>query len=224
MCGIFGFITKNGRGPNIDRLKRIALETETRGRHAFGLAWVDQSWAIHTYKQAGPASANLEALEACRDALAVIGHCRWATHGDPEDNCNNHPHPAGSGWIVHNGVVSNYRELSRRYRLRPKSECDSEILGLMIARFPGEIGMRSAMAAEQATAPLAMLGLWRKPVRLMIARKGNPLCFGESKRGFYLASLPSGLPGTIKAIRNNYVGVLTFDGAELEYDAFSVTR
>jgi hypothetical protein len=25
----------------------------------------------------------------------VIGHCRWATHGAPKDNRNNHPHQAG---------------------------------------------------------------------------------------------------------------------------------
>ena len=40
MCGIFGYIAKHGRGPDLARLRRIALETETRGRHAFGLAWL----------------------------------------------------------------------------------------------------------------------------------------------------------------------------------------
>ncbi|MCL6639811.1 MAG: hypothetical protein K6T92_00405 [Candidatus Rokubacteria bacterium] len=40
MCGIFGFITKTGRGPDLARLKRIARETQRRGHHAFGLAWV----------------------------------------------------------------------------------------------------------------------------------------------------------------------------------------
>ena len=32
MCGIFGYIAKHGRGPDLARLRRIALETETRGR------------------------------------------------------------------------------------------------------------------------------------------------------------------------------------------------
>jgi hypothetical protein len=41
MCGIFGFLSKGGTGPNLARLRRIAAETETRGRHAFGLAWID---------------------------------------------------------------------------------------------------------------------------------------------------------------------------------------
>ena len=38
-------------------------------------------------------------------AAVVVGHCRYATHGSPRDNRNNHPHPAGSGQLMHNGVV-----------------------------------------------------------------------------------------------------------------------
>ncbi len=63
MCGIFGFITKNGRGPDLARLKRIAVETQQRGHHAFGLAWLGRDGAIHTFKRPGPATANLGDLD-----------------------------------------------------------------------------------------------------------------------------------------------------------------
>ena len=115
----------------------------------------------------GPATANLGDLDACRGAAVVIGHCRWATHGAPEDNRNNHPHPAGRGWFVHNGVVRNHASLIHQFRLAPQTQCDSEVLGLLIARFPGALGLRAARAAEVAEGPLAMLGLWRKPARLL---------------------------------------------------------
>ncbi|HQI27708.1 MAG TPA: hypothetical protein PLT20_06440 [Sedimentisphaerales bacterium] len=224
MCGIFGFITKDGSGPDLARLKRIAVETQRRGHHAFGLAWLGSDGRIHAFKRPGPATADLGDLDQCRRATVVIGHCRWATHGDPEDNRNNHPHPAGRGWFVHNGVVTNHQALVREFRLAPQTECDSEVLGLLMARFPGVLGLRAARAAEVAEGRLAILGVWRSPARLLIVRNGNPLCFGETGGGFYFGSLPEELPGKVAAITDEYAGVLTFDRGRLRHTAYAVKR
>jgi len=224
MCGVFGFITKNGNGPDLARLKRIAIETQQRGHHAFGLAWLGRDGGIHTFKRPGPATANLGDVDACRGAVVVVGHCRWATHGAPEDNRNNHPHPAGRGWLVHNGVVFNHASLARQFRLATRTQCDSEVLGLLMARFPGLLGMRAAKTAEAAEGRLAMLGVWRKPARLLIVRSGNPLCFGETTGGFYFGSLPEELPGKVMAITDEYAGVLTYHDGEIQHEAFSIGR
>ncbi|MCX7669674.1 MAG: class II glutamine amidotransferase [Anaerolineae bacterium] len=224
MCGIFGFLSTDGRGPDLARLRRIAAETETRGRHAFGLAWIDADGAIRTFKRPGAATAALGDLDACRHATAVIGHCRWATHGDPQDNRNNHPHPAGRGWLVHNGVVRNYAELLRRYGLRPRTDCDSEVLGLLMMRRAGPLVARAAWAVAQTEGPLALLGLWRSPVRLLVVRRGNPLCFSETPGGFYFASLPGELPGRVLSITDEYAGVLAYQDGELKHEVFSIER
>jgi len=224
MCGVFGFVTKNGNGPDLARLKRIAVETQRRGHHAFGLAWLGTDGAIHTYKRPGPATANLGDVDACRGAAVVIGHCRWATHGAPEDNRNNHPHPAGRGWFVHNGVITNYHALRYRFHLQPQTQCDSEVLGLLMARFPGALGLRAAKAAEAADGRLVMLGVWRNPARLLVVRHGNPLHFSETKGGFYFASLPEELPGKVIPIKDQYAGVLTFEQGGLRHAAFPIGR
>jgi len=218
MCGIFGFIGKNGIGPDLASLRRIAAETETRGRHAFGLAWLSPQGTVHTFKRPGPATADLGDLGRCQGGRIVLGHCRWATHGDPQDNGNNHPHRAGRGWFVHNGVVHNYQDLLRRYGFRPASRCDSEIFGLLIARAGGPLLKRAAWAARQTHGTLALLGLWNDPPRLLIIRRGRPLALSETNDGFYFASLPKGLPGHRFAMRDNFAALVTLSehGLELE--------
>jgi hypothetical protein len=51
MCGLFGFISSDGTGPNLGWLKRIALETQERGMHAFGFAWIASDGRLHSYKR-----------------------------------------------------------------------------------------------------------------------------------------------------------------------------
>ncbi|MFZ5833015.1 MAG: class II glutamine amidotransferase [Planctomycetota bacterium] len=211
MCGIFGFFSATGRGPDLERLRRIAAVTQERGDHAFGLAWL-RDGALDSFKRPGAATDGLADLDRCEGATIVVGHCRWATHGSPADNRNNHPHAAGRGWFVHNGVVRNHEALIRQYALRPRTKCDSEVLGLLMARFGGTLGQRAEAMARRAMGPLAMLGVWKNPGRLLIVRNGNPLCFGESRDGMYFASLPQGLPGRVTPLRDRYVGVLFDDG------------
>lgn len=217
MCGIFGFVTTSGRGPDVALLRRIATITQRRGDHAFGLATLGLGGAMRTFKRPGPATSNLADLDRCRNAAIVLGHCRWATHGSADDNRNNHPHAAGRGWLVHNGVVVNHNELARRYELDPRTECDSEVLGLLMARFPGPLLRRATLTARSAEGRLAMLGLWANPARLLIVRDGNPLHLGDSKAGLYFASLPEGLPGDVVAIDDASAHVLTYAGGAIEH-------
>lgn len=211
MCGIFGFKTKTGRGPDIGLLKAIALDTERRGHHAFGIAWIDVDGKLHCWKRPGSATQHIDALDMCDGAQIVIGHCRWATHGTPEINSNNHPHPAGRGWIVHNGVVQNYYDLLRHHNLRPGSDCDSEVFGLLIHRMAGSLYRRARWACEQTLGEMAVLGVWANPSRILIARDGRPLHFTKTGNGMYLASEPTALPGKTYAVPDHFLDVQTLE-------------
>jgi glucosamine--fructose-6-phosphate aminotransferase (isomerizing) len=198
MCGIFGYVAKHDKAVDLTTLRRIASITETRGPHAWGLAWVDAKGKMRTYKQTGRIVDALGLLAMAKDARMLIGHCRWATHGNPENNLNNHPHDGGDAWVVHNGVIGHYRDLAARHRLSMHTECDSEVLGLMVQKFKGKPMARARRACIEAMgeSPFATMMLW--PDRLIAAKANRqPLHVGETRDAYYLASLGWGLPGRV---------------------------
>lgn len=203
MCGVFGFVSYDGKGPSIGQLQKIAIATMSRGPHAFGFSWIDGKGRLHSFKQSGRIVDNIGLLIMAEDARYLIGHCRYATHGTPENNLNNHPHPVDGGWLVHNGVVRNYERIIERNDFFPVSECDSEVLGLLIEESEGTLSERCREAVSEACdGPLVMLGLWSRPNKLIAMREGNPLhvgTIGDGKR-YYLGSLKTDLPGKVRAV------------------------
>lgn len=207
MCGVFGAVSYGGE---IDRgvLRRIAETAEQRGHHAHGLAWVDAAGRLRRFKAEGPISRNREWVDRVDGARAVIGHTRFATQGRWTDNENNHPHPCDGGWIVHNGVVRNYRALVDHHDLWPTSECDTEAIALLIEQQAGTLLERCAAAAAVIDGPAVVLGLWTRPVRVAVVRSGNPICISRHDGVAYLCSLPAGLPGTPQQIKDRTARVI----------------
>jgi glucosamine 6-phosphate synthetase-like amidotransferase/phosphosugar isomerase protein len=212
MCGVFGFVAKKGHEVDLDQLKRIAKTTMRRGEHAFGFSWIDSAGRLRMYKEQGRMVDRVGMLNLAADARMLIGHCRMATHGRPDENQNNHPHPVDGGWLVHNGVLFDYRELMLQHDLFPVTACDSEVLGLLMENAAGSLVERTRKAVNATLkSPLVTLALWNRPRKLVAVRRGNPLWTGQDDDGTYLGSLSDDLPGVVKEVRNN--SILTFDGS-----------
>lgn len=215
MCGVFGFVARKNHEADLVQLKRIARQTMRCGPHAFGFAWIDAAGRLKMFKSEGRIVDHLGLLSMARDARLLIGHCRYATHGD-RTNLNNHPHPADGGWFVHNGVIGDYRNLLVRYGLFPVTDCDSEVLGLLMNRAAGSLADRLRHAVNcTARSPLVTLGLWNRPRRLVAVRRGNPLCIGTDETGTYLASLSDDLPGDVTEVADNTV--IEWAGKDVSY-------
>jgi glucosamine 6-phosphate synthetase-like amidotransferase/phosphosugar isomerase protein len=224
MCGVFGFVSHDGGKLNLGVLARVARVTERRGPHALGFAWIDRRGRLKCYKQTGRISDHLGLLAMAANARMLVGHCRYATQGDPADNINNHPHPADGGWLVHNGQVRNYAELVQAFGLCPVSACDSEVLGLLVEEGEGNVLDRCRAAVRAVCpdeepgslfapgSPLVLLGLWPRPDRLVAVRRGNPLHFSRTEQGLYLASLADGLPGDACMVKDHTACLFTAKG------------
>jgi len=218
MCGVFGFIARKNHDLDLVQLKRIARVTESRGTHAFGFAWVDGSGRLKMFKQAGKISDYLGMLNLAADARMLIGHCRLATHGKPEQNINNHPHPVDGGWLVHNGVVHGYQRLLEVHNLFPVSDCDSEVLGQLFEESEGTMVERTRLAVNATDlSNLVTLSLWNRPRRLIAVRRGNPLWMSHDTTGTYLGSCTDDLPGELQKVRNDSILEFRDGGALKQY-------
>ena len=187
----------------ISSLQKIAVGIERRGPHAWGMSWIDSVGRIHSYKAPGSILEGLDIIDKLGDfdPSGVIMHTRYSTHGSPEFNENNHPHPSDGGWFVHNGQIPNWRELIHSNNLMPLTDCDSEVLGLMAQCREGSLIRRWRYAINQCelTRPLCVAGLWSRPMRAILAKRGNPLMLSRGTTGnMYFSSLREGMPGKPK--------------------------
>lgn len=193
MCGIVGYIgTKNAYPILINGLKRL----EYRGYDSAGIAV--SNGITHIYKQKGKVS-DLEKLIGDEKVIGTIGigHTRWATHGEP-NNENAHPHESENGKfiVIHNGIIENYSRLKQRLIARGykfKSETDTEVLANLIeyiylkGEVSAEIAVRLALTKVIGAYGIVIIAK-DEPDKLIAARKGSPLVIGIGDGEYFVAS------------------------------------
>lgn len=139
MCGIFGFAGRPRAGMEKTFrafMNELALATEHRGPHATGVAgYISPARSIVAKGDVRARQfIKTPAWDKAMASRSMIGHCRYATHGSPKDNRNNHPFESGKWAMVHNGVIYGHEAIAHQYGLKLKSECDSEIILRLFAQ------------------------------------------------------------------------------------------
>src|SRR4030042_2146024 len=198
MCGIVGYIGKNQDIKiGIEALRRL----EYRGYDSAGAAWYNcDKKEIFFVKKAGRID-NLEKAIAESNLVCLgnpfILHTRWATHGEIND-INAHPHfdCKKEFFVVHNGIIENYRELKEKLVKEGHifySECDTEVLPHLIEKhFQGNLedAVRKALREVRGTYGIAVISK-SDPDKIVAARLSSPLLLGINKNEVLVASDPS---------------------------------
>ena len=222
MCGIVGYIGKNNAQEFLlSGLKRL----EYRGYDSAGVATLDQNQNPTLLRAVGKI-VNLEAKikdHYTSDHIG-IGHTRWATHGNPSKT-NAHPHHVGSIFLVHNGIIENYKalkkELSEKYQF--KSETDTEVLAALIDSFYQEShdlldSVTQALKLVSGTYGIAVMSV-DDTEHLVVARSGSPLVIGVGEHETLIASDASALIGNTKNaiyLNDGEVALISKDHVEVK--------
>ena len=213
MCGIFGYVGSRTAEPIlVDGLRTL----EYRGYDSAGI-FVPGHGAV---KAVGPIDNLQSAIAERIPGTTGIAHTRWATHGAPTE-INAHPHVDMSGqiWIVHNGIIENYRELKDglvAQGMRFETETDTEVLAKLVGSlYEGDLerALLKALSMVRGTYGVAAVAE-ANPDQVVVARLGSPIVLGIGSDGHFVSSDPSALLAHTKDVvylDDGEVAVLTKD-------------
>lgn len=192
MCGIFGYVGKRTAEPIlIEGLRTL----EYRGYDSAGI-FVPGYGVV---KSVGPIDNLAKKITETIAGTSGIAHTRWATHGAPTE-INAHPHHDMNEkvWLVHNGIIENYRTIKDdllKQGITFVSDTDTEVLAKLIGSlYEGDLkqAVQSAICRVRGTYGIAVMSD-SNPDEIIVARMGSPLVLGVGTDGHYVSSDPSAL-------------------------------
>ena len=182
MCGIVGITGKNDNAVAvlINGLEKL----EYRGYDSAGIFVTDSQGQANLVKVKGRIADLKDKLTPDIKGNTGIGHTRWATHGVPSEN-NAHPHYSENGrfFLVHNGVIGNFKELKDKYLADVKfvSETDTEVVVQLVEHFSNEglttkEAFKKTLSVIDASSSYAFLLMDKnEPGTLYAAKSKSPL-------------------------------------------------
>ncbi|CAI2576812.1 Glutamine--fructose-6-phosphate aminotransferase [isomerizing] [Apilactobacillus kunkeei] len=185
MCGIVG-VTGNKNA--VDILVNGLQKLEYRGYDSAGLYVNDEGKKDYLVKRTGAISNLRDAVNDMKiNGSAGIAHTRWATHGGVTVE-NAHPHFSQDKrfYLVHNGVIENYRDLKEKYLsdVEFTSQTDTEVVVQLVDHFAVTDNL-SAKEAFKKTLSLLKGASYafqlmdrEEPNTIYVAKNKSPLLIG----------------------------------------------
>ncbi len=136
MCWIFAY---NGTKNSVPLLIEWLRTLEYRWYDSAWIMAVDKNWKVFYKKAVWRVSVLATEVENDSESennyTTGIAHTRWATHWTVTKD-NTHPHNSSNKrfYVVHNGIIENYKELKKQLEKKYKfySETDTEVIAKLI--------------------------------------------------------------------------------------------
>lgn len=194
MCGIIGYIGNKNNASTM--LLNGIKNLEYRGYDSAGIVIFDKKGKYNLVKKKG--SVQILEKECLKRGVAGgysgLCHSRWATHGKVS-NKNAHPHwdCQKKFFIVHNGIIENYKELKAELLKEGhkfNSETDTEVAVHLFEKFyKGNFLIALEKVLRKLNGAYALAGILKdKPGIIFFARLSSPLIIGKKEGEIFIAS------------------------------------
>jgi glucosamine--fructose-6-phosphate aminotransferase (isomerizing) len=230
MCGIVGYI---GKQDTTNFLLDGLKELEYRGYDSAGIALLNDE-KIDVFKALGKLNNLQEKVN--NSTLGTyeigIGHTRWATHGKPTE-LNAHPHLGEYSYVVHNGIIENYKELKEELISKGHkfvSQTDTEVIVHLFESFNNQLN-NTIQAFKQTILRLEgafsiLLISKADPTKIFFFKHGSPLIIakGNEENEVLFASSDApliGLANDVVYLEDGIGGIASASGIEFFSDDYS---
>ncbi len=230
MCGIVGYIGKKETTKILlDGLK----ELEYRGYDSAGIA-VLKDEKIDVFKALGKL-VNLEEKVNANASTGYelgIGHTRWATHGKPTE-LNAHPHLGEYSYVVHNGIIENYKELKEELISKGHkfvSQTDTEVIVHLFENFYNQLNdtkkaFQNTIARLEGAFSILLITK-ADPSKVFFFKHGSPLIVakGNEEKEVLFASSDApliGLASSVVYLEDEVGGIASSESIEFFSDNYS---
>ncbi len=183
MCGIAGLLNVKEENREVAKMifKSLVLANESRGKDSTGVLVVDKDTTDYSlFKDTIPASQFLKRKKFRQvEGDLWLGHTRLATTGEINER-NAHPLNRKDMFLVHNGVISNHKEIAKK--LDYEYEVDSEVLIPIVENEDWDMLKEISGSANFI--------VWDKSKgRIYVSRHDNPLyCLTLKEKGITMFS------------------------------------
>jgi glucosamine 6-phosphate synthetase-like amidotransferase/phosphosugar isomerase protein len=174
MCGLIGYSGKSPANPMDFNV--IMKDNDSRGGHSSGFYNGD------VFEKCIGTTESLHNEIKNGMSKLLIGHTRYATHGEHTID-NQHPFQYGKIVGAHNGVLSNYKEVGKKFDL-PETTVDSQMI-FQVLNHTKDFNTLGMFSGTLAT----LFQDLDNQQYIYAYRRGNPLYVGKTKDGAYFSSL-----------------------------------
>lgn len=216
MCGIFGIFDNN----KSDMFYELGKLSESRGKEASGLMVLDGSEiSIKKYSTSFQGSDVKKYIKNKKfsDKSKYFGHTRLQTSGSSKHNQNNQPVETESLIVLHNGIITNYKHLNKKYSFDRNIELDTYVINELFELFLKNNSLIEAtnLVMQELEGEASLLIFFKKEEKFFIYTNTGSIFYTDNNNELVLFSSEEWITKKISD-QNNVIQLKPFTGIFLD--------